>query len=155
MNEHTKKCEKIIYKLKEKFFPSLRGKKIYISYFSGKKYSGAAFWILPFWRMIFINKKRKFSDNQLIGLFVHELGHFEVYQKRGWLLFWFVELLYWTFPRFREKEEKNVDRKIIQKGYAKEYYSLVKEFYNKKLKSSKYYFSPEEVKSYAQKIRKW
>ena len=155
MNKYTEKYRRIIDKLINKSFPILREKKIYFSYFSGKKYSGGAFWILPFWRVVFINKKRKFSDNQLIGLFVHELGHFEVYQKRGWFLFWFIELFYWISPKFRKKEEKNVDRRIIQKGYAKEYYSLVKEFYNKKLKNSKYYFSPEEIKSYAQKIRKW
>lgn len=155
MNSCNKKYSRIINRLINKSFPILRGKKIYISYFSGEKYSGGAFWILPFWRVFFINRDRKFSNNQLRGLFVHELGHFEVYQKRGWLLFWFVELLYWIFPRFREKEEKNVDKRIIHKGYAKEYYSLVRGFYNKKLKVSKYYLSPKEIKSYAQKIRKW
>jgi len=155
MGNNKKNHQKIADDLISKSFPILRRKKIYISYFSGKKYSGGAFWILPFWRVLFINRDRKFSNNQLIGLFVHELGHFEIYQKRGWLLFWFVGLLYWIFPRFREKEEKNVDKGIIQKGYAKKYYSLVKEFNSKKLKASKYYFSPEEIKSYAQKIKKW
>lgn len=155
MDNHVKNYRRIVDRLIDKSFPSLRGKKIYFSYFSGKKYSGGAFWILPFWRVIFINRNRKFSNNQLRGLFVHELSHFEVFQKRGWLLSWFVALLYWIFPRFREKEEKNVEKKIIQKGYAREYYSIVKEFYSKKFKASKYYFSPEEVKSYAQKIRKW
>ncbi len=155
MNKYTEKYRGIIDRLIDKSFPILRGKKIYISYFNAKKYSGGAFWILPFWRVIFINKNKKFNDEQLIGLFVHELGHFEVYQKRSWLSFWFIELLYWIFPKFREKEEKNVDKRIIQKGYAKKYYSFVREFHNKKLKVSKYYFSPEEIKSYAKKIGKW
>ena len=151
-----KKYKKIVNYLIRKSFPILRGKKIYISYlFISKKYSGGAVWILPFWRVLFVNKKRKFTKKQLIGLFAHELGHFELFQKRGWFGFLFVLLFYWTSSKFRKKEEERVNKLIIKRGYAREYYDLEKKFYNNKLKSSKFYLSSEEIKSYAQKIGKW
>ncbi len=151
-----KEIRKIVDELIKKSFSSLRGKRIYIYFFSRKKYSGGVWWILPFWRGLFINRKRKFNDKQLIGLLVHELCHFEIFQKRGWLKTSFIAgFLYWTSSKHRKKEEENAEKLTIRKGYSKEFYSLEKKFYASKLEASKYYLSPKEIKAYAQKIGKW
>ena len=156
MSKH--KYKEIVDDLIKKSFPILKGKKIYIShFFISKKFSGGSFCILPFRRVLFINNKREFTEKQLIGLLAHELGHFELFQKRGWLLSLFAEIWYWIFSKFRKNEETNVNKLIIQKGYAKEYYNFIKKVYGRKVlaKASKYYLSPQEIKSYAQKIGKW
>ncbi len=155
MNKYTEKYRRIIDKLIDESFPSLKGKKIYLSYFSRKKYSGGVFWALPFLRLLFINKERKFNDKQLIGLLVHELCHLERSQKTGWFKTSFMGLFYWVSSKYRKKEEEEAEKLTIEKGYAKEYYALVKKFHKFRLKSSKYYLSPEEFKSYAMKIKKW
>jgi len=150
------KYKKIINGLIKESFPILRKKKIYISFFFiSEKYSGGAFWILPFWRVLFINKKRQFTKKQLTGLLAHELGHFELFQKRGWFISLFAGIKYWTSSKFRKKEEDNVNKLIIKKGYAKGYYNLTKKFHNPKVKSFKYYLSSEEIKQYTIKIKKW
>src|SRR3989338_4673087 len=119
------KYKKTIKGLINKSFPILRGKKIYISYFFiSKKFSGGAFWVLPFLRVIFINNKKEFTEKQLVGLLAHELGHFELFQKRGWFICLFVGIRYWIFPKFRKKEEREVEKLIIKKGYSQEIYSF-------------------------------
>lgn len=153
---NKQKYKKIIDDLIKKSFPILRRKKIYISYFFiRRKYSGGAFWIFPFWRVIFINRKKEFTEKQLIGLLAHELCHFESFQKMGWLAYLFAGIRYWTSPQFRKKEEEATEKLTIEKGYSRECYSLAKRYNSKKLKASKYYLSPQEIKLYAQKIKKW
>ena len=150
--------KKIIDKLIKKSFPTLKGKKISIYYFSWGPFSGAAFWILPFWRALFINKKRKFNSKELTGLLVHELCHFEIYQNRGWLKTNFFGILYWVSFKFRKNEERLVEKMVIRKGYARHTYEQRLSRWNavdKHHKLKKIYMSPEEIKTYAKKIGKW
>ena len=164
MKKYCLKDKKIVKELVDKSFLELKGRNLYFFYFSGKKYSGGAWWALPFLRIIFINKKRKFSKKQLIGVFVHELCHLEIFQKRGWLRTSFLGIFYWIFPRFRKQEEDKTEKLAIKKGYARDLYELRQESERKfnKLKREKLsrksfeiYLTSKEIKSYAKKIGKW
>ncbi|MBU1051051.1 MAG: hypothetical protein KJ718_00655 [Nanoarchaeota archaeon] len=134
-------------------FPLIKSKKIQIKFFSSDKYSGGAFWFLPFWRVLFVNRDRKFNKKEWVGLIAHELAHFEIDQRRGWAKTFFVGILYWIFPDVRKKEEVQTDKMAIKKGYAREVYALAKKLKNKKIR--KHYLKPEEIKSYAKKVGKW
>ena len=156
--KNKSQIKNIIEKLIKKSFPILRRKKIYIYYFSKVPFSGGAYWILPFWRALFINKKRKFNMEELTGLIAHELCHFEVYQKRGWLKTNVIEVLYWISSKFRKNEERTVERMVIRKGYAKHIYKQRLSIWNsanKYPKLKKIYMSSKEIERYAKKIGKW
>ena len=137
----------------QKSFSSIKGKKIQIKYFSSNNYSGGAFWILPFWRILFLNKNKNFNEKELTGLIAHELAHFEINQARGWLTTRVVGIFYWLSPKLRKSEEARADKLAIKAGYAKEIHALAKKLKNSKLK--KYYMKPDEIKSYTRKIGKW
>ncbi len=139
----------------KKSFPILRNKKISIYPLKSKNYSGGAYWFLPFWRALFINRKRNFNEKELIGLIVHELCHFESYQKRGWVKSILFGILYWISPRFRKKEELETENLAVRKGYARETYLANLRLERIKKKISKYYSTSQEIKSYAKSIGKW
>ena len=150
--------KKIGNKLIKKSFPILRGKKIHIYYFSKGDLSGRSLWILPFFRILFINKNRKFSKEELIGLLAHELCHFETYQKRGWVKTFSLGLKYSFSSNFRKKEEYTVDKLAIQKNYARNIYKqrvLRWNSIDKNHKLKRVYMPPTEIKKYAKKIGKW
>ncbi len=152
-----KEIKKMIDELIEKSFPTLSGKKISISFFKKGDYSGGVFWALPFWRMLFINENKIFDEGELIGLLVHELCHFETFEKRGWLKTNILGTYYFISEKFRKKEELQTDKKVIEKGYANQIYkqrllSWKSTDENHKLK--KIYMSPEEIKKYAEEIGK-
>jgi len=143
--------KKIVEEIINRSFPLLKNKKFCIIKFKSKDYSGGAFWLLPFLRLIFISK-RNFNNKQIVGLISHELSHFEIFQRQGWFVFIFIELYYWLCPKFRKKEEIKADKLVIRKGYAKELFAF-KKIQSKKI--IKDYLSPEQVKFYARKIGKW
>jgi len=147
--------KKIVNDLIKKSFPILRGKKIHISYFFlSKEFSGASLWIPPFMRIIFINRGKKFTREQLNVILAHELCHFELFKKRGGLGYLFMGFRYWTSFKFRKEEEERTEKLTIKKGYARECYAIAKRR-NKKSEASKYYLTAQEIKSYAKKIKKW
>ena len=154
------KCRKIIKELIKKSFPELKKKKIlvFVPFFFRKAYSGLALWIPPFPRMLFLNKERSNeSDSFLRGLLSHELGHQSLYFIRGLRKSIAIASLYWISKKFRRKEEDEVNRLIIKRGYAHEIYTTTKKL--EKIKTcagiQKYYMSSEEIKAYARKIGKW
>lgn len=148
----SKDIEKTIAQIK-KSYPLIKNKKIQIKYFSSDNYSGGAFWILPFWRVLFLNKNRNFNSSEWTGLIAHELAHFEIDQERGWLKTFIIGIFYWLSPKLRKSEETKVDKKAIEAGYTKEIYALAKKLKNKKIRG--YYMKPEEIKSYTREIGKW
>ena len=148
--------KKLVNKIIKKSFPILKEKEINL-YYSKIKYqfSGGAYWILPFLRVLFINRKRNFTVKELKGLIAHELCHFEIYEKRGWILTIINGIWYYLSPKFRRKEEDLAEKLAIQKGYARETYVLTLKVQKIKKNISKYYATANEIKSYAKKIGKW
>ena len=140
----------------EKSFPLLKHKKLYLYTTKSKKYVGGAT-KLPFINVIRINKKLLNDNQYLIGVLSHELSHLERFTKMGWIKYFFVGISYWINGSARTKEEMEVNKLSIRKGYAKElYYAMVKNEQNPYAKKiRKYYMTPSEIKSYAIKIKKW
>ncbi len=155
-NKYTKRYQQIVDGLVKKSFPELMGKNIHVFVINSKKYSGGAAWF-PFYRVLWVTRREKFNDKQLIGLLVHELSHLEIFQKKGFFKHSFQSFLYWINGKRRRQEEINTEKLAIRKGYAREIYAMSKKLEKHKRKKSvlKYYFSPEQIKSYAQKIKKW
>ncbi|MEK6875101.1 MAG: hypothetical protein AABX30_00265 [Nanoarchaeota archaeon] len=145
----------IINKIINKSFPILKNKRIFIIKFKSKIFVGGASHPLPFLRIIFINPTIK--NKYLKAILIHELCHLEVFEKRRWLKYCFIEIAYWFNKRLREKEEKDTDKLAIKKGYAKDIYDLCNYLRKDKNRKEliKYYLSPKEIRFYAKKIKKW
>ena len=115
-----KKYQNIVNDVIRESFPELKDKKISIYLYNGKKYNAGVYWPLPFLEIIFINKNIKLSNSEIKGLLVHELCHFERDIGRGWLISLFLaNIYYWSNPSFRRKEERETDKLVIKKGYAR------------------------------------
>lgn len=158
MNKYSEKYAKIKNQLVRKSFPELKSKKIFIGeIWMRKHWSGWACYIPPF-RFIGLSKNlRKDSDKIARGIIAHELCHFSLISKRSLFGNILVGLSYWFFSAPRKKEEYDVDKLLIGKGYARESYlaTKAKEKQKSKAKVQKYYMSSQEIKNYAKKIRKW
>ena len=132
----------------KKSFPELEKRKIFLFEFNLKKYHGGSI-KLPFFDIVVISTNLK-NKIKIQGVLAHELCHLERFKKKGWLKYAFEGAFYWIIPSFRINEDRNTDKSAIEKGYARNLYSLKK---NKK--KNKYYLSAEEIKEYARKIGKW
>tara|TARA_Y100000310_G_C20610622_1_gene777782 strand:+ start:270 stop:731 length:462 start_codon:yes stop_codon:yes gene_type:complete len=153
MNKHTQKYQGIINDLIKKSFPELKTKKFKVFEFDITKFSGGYF---PIINLIGIHKKHRDSSNKVLkGLFVHELCHAEIVEKRSLLKNMLIGIAYWFVDSTRKKEENETDKLIIKKGYSRELFKLTKLREEEGKEYSKYYLSPQEIKSYAKKIGKW
>ena len=151
------KYRKIVDDLIDKSFPILKKKKIFVcEVWMFKHYSGSALYLPPFKILLFSRRLRN-RTKCLNGIIAHELGHFELIIKRGFIRSFLVVLFYWFNKKLRRREEEIVNKLIIRRGYAKEIYAASKNVEDLKRKAGviKYYMSAEQIKSYAQKIRKW
>ncbi len=156
------KYRKILDKLVKKSFPSLKNEEIWICESGRKKFKSASadtYYFILFWRVRLGKKLSGLPKEFVKAILAHELSHIEIFQKRS-----FVKRIISSFKcrfskSFREDEERNTDRLVVEKGYGKELYSFRK--YNlsvadkkTKLKIKKYYLSPKEIKYYTKKCKK-
>lgn len=158
MIDYKEKYQKIINKLIGKNFPELEGKKIHI--FENKKvHATAAVTKFPFFLKLTVNYRvRKYSKKLLMGIFAHELCHFEQWERHPWD-YYFLQGFRVTFKKLNIKMEKETDKRAIKKGYARELYSQRLSRYRSKSisfdKLKDLYLSPREIKAYAKEIGKW
>jgi hypothetical protein len=158
--QFQERCRKIAKEIIQEGFPELKGERIliYVPWVFRKAYSGLAFNLPPFQKIILINKQRSNkSDIYLKGLLAHEFGHHVLYKKRN---FWEnvrIAFFYWLDSKIRRKEEDDVNKLIIQRGYARDIYETTKRGEKRKDSAGiqKYYMSSEEIKSYAKRMGKW
>lgn len=150
------KHKKIVKELITDSFPKLKGRKIYLVSINLGQFSGGVFWLLPNIRLIFIHPRtEKWNKKLLTGLLSHELCHFEITQKYGWIKTLYFEALYWITPSIRRKHERETDKLTIKRGYGRELYEVAKRKLYKNKKTMSYYLSPEEIRSYAKEIGCW
>ncbi len=150
MNKYEEKYKKIVKKLVEKNFPTLRDEKIIIEENEMKSNARAKYGFTGF-KIIVSFKLRKFPSKILKGLFAHELCHFEIFKKRGVIITKLGLLLYFTNSKFREKEEKKADKLTIKKGYGKELIYTRKYL---KLRKPEFYLTDNEIKHFIKKYKK-
>ena len=86
---------------------------------------------------IWIDKKVKetYSEDALIGLFAHELGHFLIFEKNQWgcIRVNLDFIVYRLFKKYARKVEQEADKIAIDRGYERELklnYSAVKPKWN-------------------------
>jgi len=163
MNKYNKKYQKIVDELIKKSFPRLRGK--WIVFFNFILYGNFIAQVLDFSfiKLIFVNpeKMNKCSKNDQRVIFIHELCHFERHMNRSFFEKIVFLVKYVFLKKTRRDEEKETDKLVIRKGYAKESYHQTKSFnsgHNKEFLKKVYatgYMNLKEIKDYAKKVGKW
>jgi predicted SprT family Zn-dependent metalloprotease len=142
-----KEYRMIVDKLINKSFYSLKGKKVAFFEINLGKFSAGVLWLLPNLRIIFVNPRiRKENEKYLKGLFAHELAHFEIANRYGWIKYLCFEILYWLIPSIRRKNEREADKLTVKKGYWKELYYVANKRLYKNKRTARFYLSPEEIK---------
>ncbi|MFH1425129.1 MAG: hypothetical protein ABIG28_00150 [archaeon] len=157
MNKYKIKYKKITGKLVRRSFPSLVGKKIFFIERDLGQFSAMVLWLFPFLRVMLINPTvRGRTNKQTIGLFAHELCHFELFLADSWFKTMIGTFWYALSEKRKIEDERETDMLTIRKGYARELYeSVVEGSKNKSEKVLNRYFSPAEIKGYANRIGKW
>jgi hypothetical protein len=147
----------IALKIINKSFPLLHGRKIKIFELRLSFYAMSV-WVPPSFRFIIMSTRtRKFSDGALTGLIAHELCHQERYFNLGaWKYLRFVAGFLFSRKKQAE-EERATDKLTIEKGYGRQLYELSEiQYYDKKHERiNDFYYSLDEIKSYAEEIGKW
>lgn len=152
----TTKYRKIIKELVNSSFPVLKNKKINVKrvfFPQFCRFNAYATIEILFNKKSFIhvNPKymNKFDNFELKGVFAHELCHIEDFLTNNrWR--YFVKGLKYNFSKsYRERYEKEIDKKAIRKGYRKELKAFREKRWNIKDKNLKrikrFYLSPREI----------
>ncbi|MDO8528548.1 MAG: hypothetical protein Q7S06_01490 [Nanoarchaeota archaeon] len=132
-------------------FPRLKKKKPKI--IESKIFRNYGFY-LPIINVIFVTKRKKFSEKEKIGLLVHELCHAEQSNKIGFFENVFLFINYWLSSKLKKAIEIDADKLAIKKGYAKELFESTRSW-EKEFGKMRYGLTQLQVKSYAKKIGKW
>lgn len=157
MDNYVEKYKKIVDELIEKSFPELAGKRIYVSEASrkvSKKCSAVNYYFIWFSFIKVSRNLRKYSDSELRGILAHELGHSIRFEECNFFGKLWRGFRYMTSRSARTIEENACDKIAVGRGYAKGLFSA-KSKRRKKGKYAKCYMSPEEIKIYAKRIKKW
>lgn len=148
----TTKYDKIIKELVNSSYSVLKNKKIKVKRVFFPQFCRFSVYVSI--RVIHVNTKytNRYNNFELKGLFTHELCHIEDFLINNW--WWnFVHVLKYGFSKsYRERYEKETDKKAICKGYRKE----LKAFREKRLgikdknlkKMKRFYLSPKEIENY-------
>ena len=100
---------------------------------------------------IHVNPKymNKFDNFELKGVFAHELCHIEDFLTNNRWRYFVNGLKYNFFESYRERYEKEIDKKAICKGYRKELKAFREKRWSIKDKNlkriKKFYLSPKEI----------
>ena len=107
-----------------------------------------------------LNKNLNESSKRFVkGILIHELCHLESFKEQKFSKNLLNAIKYWLSKSERKKVERETDKTVISKGYAKDLYFT--RMHSRKWRKKKglnldhFYMTPEEIKSYAQKIGKW
>ncbi|MCX6797720.1 MAG: hypothetical protein NTX66_00675 [Candidatus Falkowbacteria bacterium] len=142
----------LLHSLVNDSFPELAREKILLSSFNLGPFWGAAWWILPGFRVIVLSpKSRAIPQSALIALLVHELSHHLVYKREGWLKYVTRTPLIYMFFRFRIRDEEHrANRLVMRRGYGRNLYDLT-EIIDQDPRHGcvqKYYSTKDEIKNY-------
>ncbi|MFH1521493.1 MAG: hypothetical protein ABIF18_00890, partial [archaeon] len=112
MVDYVKKYQKIVNELIKESFPILKAKRI--SIIENKKSHATALVVKsPFSLKLTVNHRaRGYSKKLIMGLFAHELCHFEQWEKHPWD-YYFLQGFRVTFKKLNIKMEKETDRQAI------------------------------------------
>ena len=158
--DYTERYKRIVDELIRESFSNLKDSKIIILDFVIFKKFTAHVLDFSFLKLIFINPKKitKLSSGELVGLFAHELSHFERYKKRKFFekISFIVGVIFSKKIRF--EEERSTDILTIKKGYGKQLLKCTikrEKRYECKLDEiySLGYLSPKQIKQEMKKLK--
>lgn len=148
----TKEAKKLVKQLITDSYPELKRARILVWSFGLGPYWGAAWWPLPFLRIIvFSHKSRAIPQTAFLALAAHELGHQLIYQRDGWFKHLIRLPLVYVFLRKKIKDEENrVNKIVMERGYGQELYHLTNltDQDPKHQRVQKFYLSAAEIKDY-------
>ncbi|MFW6312173.1 MAG: hypothetical protein ACOC1K_08060 [Nanoarchaeota archaeon] len=117
MNKYEKKYHKIVERYIEKGYSELSNYRIEIEEVEDVNYYALAYYKKPGVFTIKLSKKvRKWSKNGVKAMLSHELGHFIVYKKIGWILTRISDWLEEKFRFWKRVQERKADRIAIKRG---------------------------------------
>ncbi|MEK6890918.1 MAG: hypothetical protein AABX03_02170 [Nanoarchaeota archaeon] len=151
-------CKILVKEIIDKSFPLLRNQKIFT--YESKHINFSADTISLFFvsRIRISPRMRNANVSELKGLLTHELGHIEFYKKRNFVQNQWANFRCSLFKKYRELEEKNVDRLTIEKGYGKDLKAnriFREKFKDKSFEKLKgFYLTPEEIGEYMRKVKR-
>lgn len=161
--DYTEKYRRIVDELIKKSFSELKNEKIFITCFVIFKRFVAQALDFGFFKLLLVNNDKinelSFSNEEVVGLFAHELCHFERYKKRT-----FLQKIIFIFTtcfskKTRYEEERDTDRLTIKKGYGKRLLKIAlkrEERYSKEKLDKVYssgYLSPKQIKQEIKKLK--
>lgn len=133
-----------------KSFSILKDIKIKIIEVKKRQYSAS---VRKNWNKYLLKINRKYiviyNNKEIKGLLAHELSHVEGWVKKGVWIYLVDGLKYIFSKSYRERYEKETDKKVICKGYRKELKAFrekrwgIKDKNLKKIK--RFYLSPKEI----------
>ncbi len=117
-SKYIQRYEEIVDKLIKKSFPVLKNEEIEICERKMEYRGMAEFW--PWRKRIIISTRvRRYRYEKVVGILVHELSHFEMNKKKGFLWYLIVWVLTHYSKRLQYKIEWETDMIIIRKGYGR------------------------------------
>lgn len=169
MNRYEEKYKKIVNELIRKDFSELGGERINVVEIQDLTNWSESFSTkgVDNYYIFMFKKVRDRKEKALKGQIAHELCHLILnYKDKNLVASWwhlFKKILSFGFnTNFSRIIETNADKETIKRGYSKELIELkkdwLKKFGKEKIKELGYsrgYLSPEQIKSYAKKIRRW
>lgn len=146
-------AEIIMGELINKSFPILKDIKIKIIEAKRGRYSA---FVRKNWGgyLLIINRKYIgiYNNKELKGLLAHELSHVGGWVKKGVWVYLIDGLKYGFSKSYKERYEKETDKKAICKGYRKELKAFREKRWSIKDKNFKkikrFYLSPKEIENY-------
>lgn len=153
MQNYKQEYYKILNKLINDSFISLKRKKIIILESRFSNLMGMALRPLPMLNLIILNKDvRNKCVEYKTGLIVHELSHIDLYQKISWVRYLYEGILYLTSRKFRSENEWETEKHAIKKGYVKQVCHYSKEREEFRIKYG--YMTSKLILDYAASLEK-
>ena len=148
--EFKKYCKRIIKRLIEKSYPSLKNTKIHFHTWKQLRGSMMTFYFFSFWIFADSSKYNGANKKAITGVLAHELVHVEYLKQKNYFQKAIILIKYLLSPKFKRQFERETDRQTIRKGYGKELAETMRfrmQTASKKDKEhlNKYYLSDKEI----------
>jgi len=119
MKSYKKKYEEIVENLINNSYPELKEYNVKVEEVGNKPYYALAFYKKPGNFIIKISKKvRKWEDYEVKAMLAHELGHFVVYSKVGFILTRISDFFESNIGFWKRIQERKADKIAVRRGYG-------------------------------------
>lgn len=146
---NTDQYKQIIKKLIDEAYYEISPDEIRIKEVKKSRFYALALHKGDYFELIINKKVKKWKLHEKISMLAHELGHFVIYKKVGYIITKISDFLEGNFRFFRSLQERLADKIAIEKGYGS---YMIKSRKNPKSVKRKHrrtvYMTPDEMKEY-------